>query len=143
MLRQDDWNKSKLVTVAWQHGKEYGGHLASCMIMSVLANRFKSGWGSWSDIIDNIPKFSATKTMPIGSPEIWSPEFVKLLHEVDGIFDGSTNYATSKDNVGTIHKAFYWADLRFIDNEWFKERIIREPELHPRICDMNSLTLFK
>jgi len=111
--------------------------------MSVLANRFRAGWGSWSDIIDNIPKTSALKVMPTGSPEIWSPEFVKLLHEVDGIFDGSVNYAAPKDDVGTINKAFYWADLRFIENDWFYERILDQPDLHPKIADMNSLALFK
>ncbi len=143
MLRQDDFQKAKLVTVGWQHGNVYGGHTASCMIMSVIANRVRAGWGNWSDVIDNIPKYSAIKEMPSGSPPIWEPSFVKLLHEVEGIYDGSMNYALSKDNVGVKHSAFYWADLRNIETEFFREKIISQPEIHPRIADMNSLTLFR
>lgn len=144
MLRQDDFCKTRLVMAGWQHGNMYGGHMASCMIMSVLANRFRSGWGSWSEIIDNIPKYAAILDMPVtGTFPIWEPSFVRLLHEVEGIYDGSQNYALSKDNVGVKHQALYWADLRHIETEFFRERIISQPEIHPRIGDMNSLTLFK
>jgi hypothetical protein len=143
LLRQDDYQKAKLVTVGWQHGNVYGGHQASCIIMSVLANRVRAGWGTWMDVIDNIPKFAAIKEMPTGSPQIWEPNFVRLLHEVDGIYDGSINYAQSKGNTGTPVSAFYWADLRTIETDFFKDKILAYPELHPRIGDMNSLTMFK
>lgn len=134
MLRQDDYIKSQLVKYGWQAGREYGGHLAACMIMSCLANRQRHGWGSWTEVLENIPKFSASLEQPSGTPQIWSPEFVKLLHEVDSIFDGTQDYA--KD-------AFYWADTRRIDNPWFKEHITSHMDIHPIVGNMNTLTLFK
>lgn len=133
MLRQDDWQKSKLVTVAWQHGQSYGGHLASCMIMGVLANRVRKGWGTWSDVIDNIPKFAAITEMPTGSPSIWEPQFVRLLHEVEGIFDGTQSPA--KD-------ALFWCDTRFIETQFFQNKILGNPD-HPRVIEMNTLVGFK
>jgi hypothetical protein len=143
MLRQDDFQKSKLAEVGWQHGREYGGHLASCMIMSVLANRVRKGWGNWIQVIDRIPKFAAIKEMPTGSPEIWEPEFVRLLHEVDAIFDGTKNYAQSKGHDGSMTDALYWCDTRFIETDYFKENILGQKERHPRVMDMNTLVLFQ
>jgi hypothetical protein len=134
MLRQDDYIKSQLVTAMWRWGKEYGGHIASCMVGSCLGNRVRNGWGTWLDVIDRIYAFSAQLEMPLGTPEIWSPEFVRLLHEVEGIYDGSVDYSKG---------GLYWADLRRIETHFFKEKILAHPELHPRCCDLNTLTFFK
>jgi hypothetical protein len=103
--------------------------------MSCLANRQRLGWGSWLDIINSIPKYSATLEQPTGVPSIWEPGFVRLLHEVEAIFDGSQDYAKG---------ALYWADTaKGITNPWFKEKIIDEPTAHPRVGDMNSLMFFR
>jgi hypothetical protein len=134
MLRQDDYLRSQLVTIGYQWGLPYGGHLAACMIMSVIAGRVRNGWGTWLECIDRIPTFSAQVEMPTGIPTIWDPAFVRLLVEVDAIFDSSMDHSKG---------ALYWADLTKVDNPWFIEKIIGDPENHPRIGNMNSLTLFK
>lgn len=134
MLRQDDYQKAQLVTVGWRYGKEYGGHLAACMIMSCLMNRVKKGWGpTVLDIIDRIPNYAATTEVPEGTPSLWEPGFIKLLHEVDGIYDGTQDYAKG---------ATYWADLRFVTTPFFKDKILHNPE-HPRVVEMNSLAFFR
>lgn len=133
MLRQDDFIKSQLVLTSWRWGREYGGHLASCIVMSCLANRSRLGWGTWLEVLDRIPAHSASLQMPTGTPSIWEPSFVRLLHEVEGIYDGSQDYAKG---------GLYWADLRFVDNPWFKEKILQHPD-HPRVVDFNSLTVFR
>jgi hypothetical protein len=143
MLRQDDFMKGELVKVGWQHGRVYGGHLASCMIMSVLANRVRKGWGNYLQVIDRIPTFAAIKEMPKGTPEIWEPEFVRLLHEVDAIYDGSKNYAQAKRQDGTPVDALYWCDLRFIETDYFREKILGQRSIHPKLMDMNTLTFFE
>lgn len=140
MLRQDDYQKAQLVTVGWQYGQEYGGHLAACMIMSTVANRMRLGWGSWLEVIERIPNFAAEVIEFKGFPSIWEPAFVRLLHEVEGIYDGS-----AKD---LSQGALYWADLRRIERPWFKEKVL-DPvnesgeKLHPRVADMNSLAFFR
>ena len=135
MLRQDDYQKAYLVTVGWLHGKEYGGHLASCMVMNCIANRVRCGWGSWLEVIERIPLFAAEEKQPIGFPQIWEPQFVRLLHEVDLIFDNS--------GVDYSKGALYWCDLRRVERQWFKDKILANPGTHPRIADFNSLVFFK
>lgn len=134
MLRQDDFQKGQLVLHGWRWGKEYGGHLASCMIMSCLANRVRLGWGNWLEVLDRIPTFSALTEMPTGTPPIWEPGFVRLLHEVEGIYDGSNDYSKG---------ALYWCDTRHIETDFFKDKILGRSEDHPRIGEMNTLMLFK
>ena len=117
--------------VAWQHGRDFGGHLASCVIMSCLANRQRLGWGSWLDIIQSLPKYAAITEMPTGFPSVWEPNFVRLLHEVESIYDGAKDYAKS---------AVYWFDsAKPVTNPWFSEKILGEKDIHPCVCDMNSL----
>ena len=82
MLRQDDFLKAKLVEVMWQWGKPYGGHLAACIVGSVLMNRVRAGWGNLMEVLDRLPNFAATTNIPTGTPSIWEPGFVRLLHEV-------------------------------------------------------------
>jgi hypothetical protein len=135
LLRQDDYVKSQLVLAGWRHGRKYGGHLGSCIVMSCLANRQKLGWGHWLDVIDSIPKYSATLEQPTGTPSIWSPEFVRLLHEVESLFAGSQDYSRG---------GLYWCDSAApITNQWFKEKILGNLEVHGKCCDMNSLMVFK
>jgi len=135
LLRQDDFQKGQLVLAGWKHGREYGGHLASCMIMSCLANRQRLGWGNWLDIVDSIPKYSATIEQPSGVPSIWDMAFVRLLHEVEAIYDGSQDYAKG---------ALYWCDTaKPIDNPWFQDKILSDSFAHPKVGNMNSLMLFR
>lgn len=134
MLRQDDFNKSQLVLTGWRHGREYGGHLASCMIMSCIANRVRLGWGNWLETLDRIPLYSAELVQPTGTPSIWEPQFVRLLHEVESIYDGTQDYSK-----GTL----YWCDLRRVETEFFKEKILAQPDQHPKLVDMNTLACFR
>jgi len=133
MLRQDDWHKSHLVTVGYNFGKEYGGHLASLMIMGCLANRVRRGWGSWADVINSIPKYSAEEVKPYILPSVWDQNFIRLLTEVDGVFEGS-----AKDmSCGAV----YWCDNRRITRKWFLDEIVRSGH-YEIVANMNSLTLY-
>lgn len=141
MLTQDNYVKAKLVELGWRYGQMYsGGHIAGQMIIHALCNRTRCGWGSPLQVIDNVPKFMAENEMPpLVHPSVWQPEFVKLLHSVDGIFDGSAQDLT--------HGGLYWADLSRIQRPWFKEHIVdalKEDGLrqHARVSDLNSLSFW-
>lgn len=135
MLRQDDYQKAQLVTVGWKHGKEYGGHLAPCIIMSCIANRQRLGWGTWLDVIDDVPSKCATIEQPTGVPQVWEPGFVRLLHEVEAIYDSSKDYSNG---------ALYWFDSsKEVTNTWFKEKILGDMETHKKVGDMNSLIFMR
>jgi hypothetical protein len=99
--------------------------------MSCIANRQRLGWGSWFDIIAGIPDKAATIEQPAGVPSVWEPNYVRLLHEVEAIFDGSKDYANG---------AVYWFNSsKAVDNPWFQEKILDNLQNHPRVGDMNSL----
>lgn len=137
MLRQDDYQRSLLVLESWRQTIEYGGHMAACMVMSALGNRVRLGWGSWAEIIQRIPNYSALKEQPNREmfPSIWEPNFVRLLHEVESSFDGSgTDYAKG---------GLYWCDSRHIERDWFQTNILDKKEDHPRVAEMNSLMFFR
>ena len=134
MLRQDDYMKAQLVTHGWRWGREYGGHLGACMIMSCLMNRVRLGWGTVLEVLDRIPAYAATTEIPSGTPAIWEPQFVRLLHEVEAIYDGTQDYSKG---------AVFWCDTRQVTTSFFKEKVLSEKEQHPRVVDMNTLACFR
>jgi hypothetical protein len=142
MLRQDDFNKAKLVETAWRFGQSYaGGHIAGQMVMSVLANRVRCGWGSWLDVIERVPLYMAESELPVLKyPSVWEPNWVKLLHSVDAAYDGS---------FADLSKgALYWGDLGKIERDWFRTKIIQprredSTPVHPLIANLNSLSFWK
>jgi hypothetical protein len=134
LLRVDDFHKSLLVLEGWRDGLEYGGHLASISIMGCLANRAKAGV-SWIDVISNVENYAA-EPLPNRDkfPSIWDASFMRLLTEVEGIYEGS-----AKDlSCG----ALYWCDSRRIEKEWFLREIIRSGN-YKAVSNMNSLTFYK
>lgn len=132
--RYENFMKAQLVLAAWRYTKDCGGsHLAPIMVMHCLRNRFVAGWGTWLDIIDRMPKFSATSEVPTGFPDQWDRHFVKVLSEVDGVVD-----STSKD---LVNKGKYFGDLNKVDNPWFLENIARNPE-HERVANMGTLVFW-
>jgi hypothetical protein len=135
MLRNDDFVKGQLVLVSWRYAHEYGGPKPAQMIMSCIANRVKCGQGSWLEVIERIPKYAAELVQPQGFPSIWDQVLTRLLHEVESIYDGSGKDLTNG--------ALYWADLRNIETEWFRDKILKNPTQHPRVADFNSLTFFR
>ena len=141
-MKIEDLQKSKLVEIGWRFGQSYGGgHLAAQHVMSVVANRVRAGWGQWLEVLNDIPKYMAESQMPpLEFPNVWEGNFVKILHVVDGVHDGS-----AKD---LSNGALYWADTSRIENPWFLEKIVRATKengqrQHPTVANMNSLTFFR
>jgi len=141
LLKQEDFIKGKLVELGWRFGSLYGGHLAGQMVMCVLATRFRLGWGSYLDVLAGVPNFMAENELPpLVLKTTWDASFVKLLHAVDGIYEGS---------VSDLAKgAIYWCDTNRVEREWFRDKIIRAKKedgtpAHPLVSNMGSLSFFK
>lgn len=149
MLKQDSYIQAKLVEMGWRWATTYnGGYLAGVLVMNTIANRVRCGHGSWLEVIDNIPKYMAENEMPaFKHPPIWENNFVKLLHAVDGVFDGSTSDLSKG--------ALYWGDLAHIERPWFKSLITAVNPIivedgsgqnlrqHPLVSSVNSLSFFR
>jgi hypothetical protein len=137
LLKQDDYCKAKIVEFGWRYAKAYtGGHLAGQLVMHTILNRVRCGWGSHLQVIDSFSKYIAENEVPpLVHGSIWDPAFVKLLHAVEGIFDGS---ATDMSKG-----ALYFGDLGHIERDWFREKIIQAKNeeglpQHKRVADMGS-----
>jgi hypothetical protein len=143
LLTTDQFIKGKIVEISWRFGSSYsGGHLAGQMVMNVLANRFRCGWGSYLSILENVPNFMAENEIPsFKLTSAWEPSFTKLLHAIEGCYAGSTQDLTKG--------ALYFGDLNNIQRAWFKTKIIdaNNPDTglrqHPIVANMNSLSFFK
>lgn len=139
MLRQDDAVKSYLVLECFRQGSDFGQQ-PTLMVLGCLANRQRLGWGSFLEVLQKVPKFSATVEQPNRDkwPDLWNPEFIKLLHAVDGVYDGSV----PDPALGGL----YWADLskgiKGITNPWFREKILNSPQ-HPAVANQGPFTLFR
>jgi hypothetical protein len=105
------------------------------MVMSALANRVKCGQGSWLEVIERIPKYAAEYKQPDGFPSIWDQTLVRLLHEVESIYDNSGKDITDG--------ALFWCDLRRVETDWFRNTILANQTQHPRVADFGSLTFFR
>lgn len=138
MLRQEQFIKSQLALAAWREGNKYGGHRCMLAVAHVLANRAKGGWGSWLNVIERIPAFSANnedEQPPAAFPDLFDPNVVNLLRDIDGIYDG-----TAQDLSGG---GYYWADLSNVTRDWFKVNIVGSPAEHPRVGSCFPLTFWK
>jgi len=123
IVRVDDFVASVLALTAWRYTKEYGGYMVGFMVMSVLCNREKAGWGSLMECIEKIPEFSAVLEQPNQNsfPETWAPGFVKMLQEAPSIRNGNS--------VDLSHGALYWCDIQNINNPWFQENVMNKKEM--------------
>lgn len=132
--------------MGWRYGQHYaGGHIAGEMVMQTLMNRVRVGWGNVLQIIDRIPAYMAENEIPkLEHPGVWDANFVKLLHVVDGVYDGSIPDKSKG--------ALYWGDLAHIERPWFLDKIVRgtqenfegvEIPAHQRVANLNGLNFFK
>jgi hypothetical protein len=140
VLRQDDFVRSLVVLEVWRQGSSFGNHQIPVIIAGCLGNRVRLGWGSWLEVLQKLPKFSATLEQPNRDkfPDIWDVSFIKVLQNIDGIYDGSI----ADPAMGGI----YWADLSKgkagITNPWFQEKVIDSPH-HLPCANQGPFTIFR
>jgi len=104
------------------------------MMMNVIMNRVRLGWGTVAEVIHKFSDKAANPYPIVEVPQIWSPEFVRLLHECEAIFDGSQDYSKG---------ALYFCDTAMPINSWFQSKILDDKAGHPCIANMNSLMFFR
>jgi hypothetical protein len=108
--------------------------------MHALANRVRCGHGSWLEVIENVPKYMAENELPpLKFPSVWDAAFVKLLHVVDGVYDGSM--------PDMAKGGLYWGDLSKIERPWFKKLVSAENPItgmrqYARVADLNGLSFW-
>lgn len=137
MLRSEHFVKSQLALAAWREAHHYGGSNPMIMVACGLANRVRAGWGSWLQVIDQIPVFSAVNLdeQPTGQPDLMDPNVVHLLQAIDGIYDGNAQDLAAG--------GLYFCDLGKVTRLWFRENIMQKPHEHPRAAVSVAFQFYK
>ena len=146
---------SALAQRAWTDGHQDGsnGMRAICF---VLRNRAIAGWhgGNWIALLNHAEDYAAT--LPCAITEIPDPNtfaFQQVLQDADGIYNGTTADGLTQmvgggfvgdcrvKVPGIVPVAMYYGRLNEINNDWFLEKIARDPE-HKRVAQIGTLTFF-
>jgi len=123
------------VLTSWRYANQYGGHLPVLMVAQTFRNRLTKGvGGSWKEIFENAHKYSATIEQPGGFPDTYDKNFIKILSEIDPIYEG-----TAKD---IVEGAIFFGDTTNITNNWFLENISRNTANHNRTANTSTLTFW-
>lgn len=140
MSRQSECVKSWLALESWRYGHCYGGDTAMTTIACCIANRFRAGWGSWYEVFRDIPMYSALalEDIPTGYPNPSDPAFVRLLVNVDKIFNNEFD-----DKANGANGAVFFGDLAQITRPWFLENIVRNSAEHSMVCNLCTLSFWK
>lgn len=109
--------------------------MAGFMVMSVICNREKAGWGTLLECVEQMSKYSATLEQPNQNafPQTWDPSFVRMLQEAPSIRDGSA--------MDLSKGGMYFCDIQKIDNPWFQTNVM-DKKVMPS-ATLNSLYIFR
>jgi len=105
-------------------------------VAQCIANRVRLGWGSWHQVMFELPIYSAVSQaarIQPKLPEQNDPRFLLLLSSIDQIYDNSF-----EDLVGA---GVFWADLNMISSAWFQTNVMRNRE-HARIAQSGTLVIW-
>jgi hypothetical protein len=102
--------------------------------MGTIMNRVRLGWGNVATVIHSFPQTAANSEPEDSIPQIWEPNFVRLLHECESIFDSSQDYSKG---------ALYFCDTALPISEWFQTKILDAKDIHPCVGDMNSFRFYR
>lgn len=100
----DEWLKARLAETAWRCGTTV---VESMAVAFVIRNRVAQGesWPVAWESQEFLARIETTRRRD-GWPDIRDPEFVQILHAVDGVFDGRlqdkmTNGALNAYSINT------------------------------------------
>jgi hypothetical protein len=141
-MTYENYIKGRIVEFAANEAYHHGDIKGMCAVAQVLANRVKSGWGEWKQVIDTAYNYiGSTPERPKIDPKDVS--FRRMLVMVEDIYMGTsddTNVNVEDDRGKTL--ALYYVELNNIDRQWFAENITSHPDRHPRLAVVGPLTFF-
>jgi len=147
-MTAETYVKAQLATLAWREGHEQGGFNNALAVAFVIKNRVRAGWGDWLDLIQRHAIWSARNEDELDTtshPDAREPNFQLLLQNIDGVFDNSLQdklTVSPKTKAGEFRAALYYGQLNKITRPWFLEKIVRQPDLHPRTSQVGEIVFF-
>ena len=129
-----------------------GSRPAMIGIVHCLANRVLAGmWGSdWLLILRHSREVSSHDLEPGNDyPDLWNPDWRWLTEQVGKIYDNRRpdDVTCSADMMqagfpGGNRPGLFYANLQLPLRAWFQEKIVSDPENHPRTAECQPLVFF-
>jgi hypothetical protein len=143
-LVPSDFTVSCLATLMWNESHE-DKILGMQVCGLIVRNRVLAGWenGQWLTLIANhdkyhFPKEATTRVMKLGDPHHDST-FRRCLAIAENIYNGRERDITA-DHEG--NGALWYCRLNECSDE-FKEKIVRQMQVHPMISTIGRISCFR
>lgn len=146
-----DFIIGQLALFAYREGTRIapGSRGAARGIAFIIGNRVRDGgWhdGDWLKVIENAPVHSAYEVADMdfrAMPDVWHPDWRALYATCQSIYEGSfIDDVTIAPKAAKLPPSLFYANLNHKLREWFVEKIIRQPEAHPRTTECQPLVFF-
>lgn len=136
-MTAEQFIKAQLAALAHREAAHLGGIDNMAAVVFVMRNRQRAGWfgGDWMAIIQNTAAASAV-IYPESAPNLRDVNFRLLLQMIDDIYSGM---APDRMTMG----ALYYCELNRVENAWFRDNVVRDPENHPRVANVGQVAFFK
>lgn len=137
----EQFQRGQLAAYAFRQAGGTGSINCLKAICYVMANRVKAGWhgGGWLDAIRDAKDSEAHEDQPC-ELSLRSPALQGLLRDIEEIYGGTGDDETKR----AVGKCLYWSVLTRRDyRPWFVEKIIRDPENHPRRSQVGTIILYE
>jgi hypothetical protein len=126
--------KAQLAARAHRDGSQHGGTDNMLAVAFVMRTRFRDGWGDWMKILGDADRVAGTLYPPT-IPNVRDIAFRVILNGIDDVFTG---LAIDKMTEG----ALFYCELNNCQ-PWFVEKIVRDPETHPRVATIGPVSFFR
>lgn len=136
-MTAEQYIKAHLAAFAHAEAAHHGGIDNMMAVAFVIRNRQRAAWegGNWMRILHAAKSAAATIYTP-SAPDLRDINFRMLLSQVDDIYSG---LALDKMTEG----ALFYCELNRIDNDWFRDTIVRDSDHHPRVATVGTVSFFK
>jgi hypothetical protein len=128
---------------AWAYRRARHTGSLDCMkaLCYVLRNRAMAGWGggTWLSLLRGQEEIDGNE---LGISTECDPQdrlLQMLVHDIDDIHMG----ISSDDTKRVVQDALYFQFIDQIPRSWFVDKIVRQPEAHPRIAQVGPIALFR
>lgn len=139
---------------AWREGNRLapGSRSAMAGIAHIIGNRVLAGmWdGDWMKVLAHAHETAAHEPeLDFSYPDVWNPDWRWLEPEVTRIYENRRpDDVTCSANTmqagfpGGNRTGLFYCNLELPLRAWFKEKILGDPENHPRTAECHPLVFF-
>ena len=141
-MTYESYIKARLMDFVIVEAYLSGGVEPMLAVAQALKNRVDAGWngGDWIRVIESAPDYRGTVQPDVHTHiDPRDGNFRELMRRIDDVYHGTAD-DTNINLDGS--KSLFYAELHNLNRDWFSDRILSDPQSHPRIAHVGQLTFF-